>query len=172
MTEQDFSDRLKKLQDKTSEYRGRIIDATIHVEGLIESTLAEYFCNDAKKKNYLISLLISNSVTNLLTKEKTLTILITNEYPEFLKNHNSLLKEIQEIRGMRNDLAHSKVNSDTKDIESFDGNAIELFYLKDGKEKTKKIDLEILNEHIKKINRTLTALVELNQIVIKENLKK
>lgn len=73
---------------------------------------------------------------------------------------------------MRNDLAHSKVNSDTKDIQNFDGNTIELFYLKDGKERNKKLDLKVLNEHIKKINRTLDSLVELNQLITtKENIK-
>jgi hypothetical protein len=166
--ETTFKRKVTEIFERTSKYRGDIINEAINTETYIEFIVSYHFTNgDKKKARELRHTLLSTHMFSANTKKNMFLFILKNYYPK-IKIDGSDLDRIMKIR---NQMAHGKYvfieNNLVDQVLKFDGETVLLHEWKTEDNKTvsrpikltqKSIEVELT--HINKVNTKLIAFMK------------
>ncbi len=122
----------KIIRDNANKIRAEIIGYAIEVEDALTEDLGTLYCPD--RKSIYVTLLI-NDIISELTFDKKIKIFkkFVNLSPESFDHQTSIIKDLNEIREKRNQLAHRKLSFpwvfDENDIDENDFNFLTKEYI-------------------------------------------
>jgi hypothetical protein len=96
----------RALHAKAREYRGSFLNSLACIESKLDHWLTDYFSASSIGKR---KLLFEEIITKIQIgrKKKILLKIIQTDYPIYWKEHETILRELQNIIDFRNGLAHS-----------------------------------------------------------------
>lgn len=167
ITDTNKIDYLNSLNEKASEFRGKIINHAIYIEMILSDTLAYYFCNDEEKKNLCFSIVFNNIELTFSAKIKILDTIFKINEPELKAKFPKLIDKLTNIRNCRNRIAHSLLDTTPEFIEKKYEDRIQLHFYGEGKKKQMVITNAEFKERMEKSSLTIKELISLQEEIIK-----
>ncbi len=87
----------------------QIVQRAILIEAQLETIIAFHFCEDREKWLSFRSLLFRDGEISFSQKTKICKELFREQYPKIYEQISPLFTRLDKIRGLRNNLAHSKI---------------------------------------------------------------
>lgn len=138
------SDNLsEKHTRKINSIRSTILEQCTLAQKIIESILSSYFIGKNKNKKYLFKyIFFENRLADFSFSKsiQTLEILLDNEFSNFKQENPKIIKNLDNLRKIRNRLSHTLLDKNTD--EKIQKNQIVLWYFEKGK----------IKEHVYNLN--------------------
>ncbi|GAH13880.1 unnamed protein product, partial [marine sediment metagenome] len=134
------SQQIDHLYDVSKEIRGRFLDQAIPIEMLIDDIISWHFCPEDTRQSLFFSL-VSPKLT-FSNKIKILETILQIYYPDLVKKHQNLIKEINKIRDFRNRIAHSLLDASDEFLEKGYNDRIRLVFYRNGEKKHQVITMD------------------------------
>ena len=151
---------LTAYHEKASDFRGRLIDASIS----LEMSLAEIFANfnqDEPKRRFMYSSVFTNSELSFSSKTKILSELITEFYPDVLDLFPDILEDVTHVVQLRTIVDHSTVDSSRDFLKNRYSDIIQLIYLGEGQPQKVIMTDEDFNASMGKVAKLTIAFEQL-----------
>lgn len=107
--------------------RGHYLVACTEIDTLLTEIIARYFCDNGRKRENLIDLLV-NQRLQLGAKIELLAAILKRDYPAFLTQNNDLIQRLKKINELRKKFAHYRRVGQSKGLDTI----LKLEYFKDG----------------------------------------
>jgi hypothetical protein len=116
------------VNDIDFKVRGAYLVACSEIDTLLTEIIARYFCDNRRKRENLIDLLV-NQRLQLGPKIQLLNEILKRDYPEYMRQHGAgLIERLRKINELRTKLAHYRRVGQTKSSDT----TLRLEYFKDG----------------------------------------
>jgi len=94
------------LHARARDFRGRFLNHIAVIERDIALILTEYFCTIDPSKQEIFFERIACKMS-LEEKRSLLIVIVKRDYPNYWKDHQKFLQDLQQLQEFRNKLAHS-----------------------------------------------------------------
>lgn len=167
MSKDPILEQIQRLADMDSDSRGKyLIHATL-IENIIDETLGYHFCPDNKIKREMLVATIVNDLS-FSTKINNLLKILKTDYPKLYKNYPKLKKQLENVRELRNKLAHSRPDFSFSFLEQ-KTDYVRLVFYNNGKKVTQDMPFKFIH---KKLVESSNILVQLAKILEEVSNKK
>lgn len=162
--------QLDKLYALDRHIRGSYILQANWIENLITEGIAQHFCpNDPERKNFMISLVLKEIFFS--PKINIYLNLIELEYPKANVKLKEFRKRLEEIRNLRNRLAHAVLDTSDDFLNKKQTDRIRLQYYKDGKKEFQEITTGEIDSFLGDTTAVMLIILDINKHIT-ENPKK
>ena len=144
---------LTTYYEKASDFRGRLINASIS----LETRLAEIFA----KFNQDESSILTNSELSFSSKTEILSELIAKFYPDVLDLFADILQDVTQVIQLRTIVDHSMVDSSQDFLKNRYSDRIQFIYIREGQPQKMIITDEDFNASMRKVAKLNKAFEQL-----------
>jgi hypothetical protein len=148
---------LKLTFDYDKLIRSRVIQAAIAVEKELEGIITWHFCPDKAKHLSFMSLFFQEGQISFSMKTEIAKKMLKKEYPEIFKEIKSIFTQIENLRTLRNKVAHCELVIPEKPIPIEKQGGIEIAFYKNGQNKTEFVEIKMVTKLCE--NSDLYALI-------------
>lgn len=159
---------LNDINVVASYYRGNLINAFIEMEGVIDTIITHHFCKEEFQIHKQFGHRVISSL-DFMIKHKTVMLIIVQSYPRLKDKYPGISKNITELIGLRNAMAHFKVVNDIDAINSYQNATVRFisFSIKDQEFTYPDIIMtpDLYNEKVILLNNTSDMVQELARLM-------
>jgi hypothetical protein len=168
VTEADLL-HVKELRDLSVNIRGKFLDSTTYVEGLLSECLANYFCPDPKRRKVLFSEVLSSGSFTFSAKLKVLKAILKRELRSFGNEHPTLTKDLSDTMELRNKLAHAHLDTSFETIaKKGRRDCVRFISYNGGETEALEISRRNLDAKLVQVSRAMMALNTLGRMLAAE----
>jgi len=99
----------KRLHALAVELRGNFLGGTTWVEPLLSDIIAGYFCGSSPRRSLFFSEVAHRMPFE--RKSRLICLFLKHEFPNLHANYPNLERQLDELRGFRNVLAHAHIDT-------------------------------------------------------------
>jgi hypothetical protein len=110
--------KAKKMYKTSLILRGVILDATVHMERIIDNYLSDYFCVNELRGNELKEMLWNTERITLSAKKDLLFMLINRYHKVFLETYPKFIDTLDKLIPHRNIFAHLELDFSSDNLEN------------------------------------------------------
>lgn len=159
----ETAEHLKRYYGLARDIRGNFIEQTIWIDHVLSELLADYFCEDAKKRALLFSEVISGVDSRFSSRISLLKTILHLHRPDLEAAYSSVCEKLDKVRRFRNRLAHSHVKADPEDIAKSQDGRITFCFYEDGVEKEYVASRDDSQLRLNEATNLLVKLLELRE---------
>ena len=148
------------------EIRGTFMEQTIWIAHFMSDMIANYFCDDKKKRELLFSEVITGDDFRFSTRIALLFDILEKSHPDVLLRTKGLKDRLDKIRRFRNRLAHSHLKATDAEIEKAQERFVTFCFYEDGMMKEQVVTKEDLRDRLVETSKVLDELLQLRTALI------
>ncbi len=152
---------LTTYHEKASDFRGRLINASISLEMRLAEIFTNFFNQDEIKRRFMYSSIFTNSDLSFSSKTKILSELIARFYPDVLDLFPDILGDLSQVAHLRAIVDHSMVDSTHDFLKNRYSDRIQFIYFSEGQPQKMIITDEDFNASMGKVGKLTVAFDQL-----------
>jgi hypothetical protein len=142
--------RTEELYNVATNYRGPILDQLVFIDLFLADYLAAYFASNEDRRRVLREEVLIGM--NIEAKIDLFTKTVGAE-------QQALIRDLDDLRGLRNDLAHSTIDVSDQAMTRFaESKEVTFLVHKRGKKRTRSLTPELLHGQLRKCSASLLAI--------------
>jgi hypothetical protein len=153
----------KEAVELARSWRGVVLERALLVERAIDNILSHSFCSDEKARSSFRELLLLSGALSLSSKTRVLRDLLRAEHQDLFEKFKETLAHIEDIRELRNRIAHSQLDLPKEPSQSSE---IHLTGVSKGKRCTYTLTEKDINAMVTQCTNTARSLIILQETLI------
>jgi hypothetical protein len=163
----EHGQHLIQVFNMAAQVRGPFLEQAIFIERIIDDIVSNHFCLDENRRNLFFSLVMPEIIFS--KKIEILKQLLNSCYPDLGKKHPKLIKDLDNIRDFRNEIAHAMLDTSDEFMSKKCLDRIQFKSFKKGQTKPDEVTSENIKEKLKDCTRIILMLGEIQSEVKKRN---
>ena len=169
--DKELRSALDHMYKLATQIRGQFIDQALWMERLIEDAIVvEFFPSEADipHRFKLLSFVLSVQDLTFSTKISILKDLLKYKHKGIFDNHPGLFKKLEKILQLRNQLAHSTLDTTKEFLSNRYEDRIQLFIFKKGEKKTQVLTMEDMRERGRECHGIIMELINVQNEIVQD----
>lgn len=149
------------LHEHARQVRGRYLNSAAVLELEIARLITAYFCEDSARRDFFFSEVATGQALMFAAKIKLLTKILKRDFKLYLEGHPQLLRQLDDARKYRNDLAHATLDVTDASLDKKEVDGVGLVFFRDGEQQVRFVSLAESEDRQAEINMLISAAREL-----------